>query len=81
MSAINRNIMSQFPNPTEVGEVVNREDAIDLLERIVEASRAAIDEVTGAAYKTLSPEEQLSLGSTSEQLAAFVTQVTTWRAG
>ena len=76
MSEINKFIMDGFPGSDEVPAVTTRVNALALLSRTLEASRAAVDEITEAAKKTLSLEEQLRLSGISEQIANLAIEFT-----
>ena len=75
---INRKIMDLFPEPSEVVGAVRREAALGGITRATEGCRAAIDEFTAAAEKTLSKEEQFRLGIACEYLAALSVEVSSW---
>ena len=76
MSEINKLIMDGFPGSNEVPAVTTRDNALTLISRTLEASRAAIDEITDTAKKTLSLEEQLRLSGISEQIANLAIEFT-----
>lgn len=81
MENINQEIIALFPSSQDIDGPIRRDDALLLLRRTAMASRAAIDEITGAAAKTLSGEEQFRLGVIAEQLASLAVDVATWQNG
>lgn len=58
-----------FPRSAELPEFIRREQAVVLIRRALEASRALVDDVLERAGRVLSEDELVSLGQMSELLA------------
>ena len=78
MIPTNKNIIDQFPGSDEIPTLMHRQDAIDLIIKVAEASRAAVDEITDSAVKTLSIEEQVKIGQMAEYLASLACVARDW---
>ncbi len=76
----NRNsyIAGLFPNADEFQQFLNRDAAISLLCRTLEASRASVDEITTGAARVLTVEEQFTLDIIAERLALAATEISGW---
>ena len=78
MSNENPEIINRFPGPGELQSFLKRDIAISLLRRTLEASRAAVDEITCGAERVLTVDEQMALGIVAESLALAAIEVSTW---
>ena len=78
MSLENSEIIGRFPGPDEIQGFLKRELAVPLLRRALEASRAAVDEITKGAERVLTVDEQIALGIVAEKLAVAVVEISTW---
>lgn len=63
-------LLHMFPAPDEIQGIVTRDRAVSLLCRTLEASRAAVDEITSGAQRVLSVDEQMELGIVAERTGA-----------
>ena len=71
MADSNIELMKLFPSPDELPAHIRRDQALPLIRRVLEASRAAIDEIGERSDRVLTENEQIVLGQLGEKLADY----------
>jgi hypothetical protein len=74
MAELNQELMRIFPDPDELPAHIQRGEALVFIRRILEASRASIDEVTERSQKVLTEDEVIRLHRLGEQMHALATE-------
>lgn len=79
MAEINKALMDIFPDSAELPDFVKHSDALTYVRRVLEASRAGIDEITERSSKVLTEDELLRLNQLSEKLGSFAIEANEYR--
>lgn len=74
MAGLNLDLMGLFPGPDELPQNIKRDEALALIRRTLEASRASIDEIANRADKVLTEDEVVRLHKLGEKLTAFAVE-------
>ncbi len=74
----NKEIVGLFPSVSELADRLVRPDVIELLTRVLAASRAALDEITDGAAADLTADEKWRLGLMAEQLLQWSSEIIGW---
>lgn len=76
MAELNLELMDIFPRSTELPPAVKRDEVLVLIRRVLEASRAGIDEITERSQKVLTEEELIRLHALGESISGFAIEAT-----